>query len=196
MIAVGIDIDEVLANFTRGFSRTANAVLGTSFPDDFQDTDWDMGKVRGLTKAQMDEVWNAINADPQFWLSLDPMPTAPHALSLVSELRARGMLKVYFITARPLGVETLAQTQQWLALHGFVGATVVLSYDKDVVAQKLQLTHFVDDKPETCQAVKAAVPSCAVWLLSAPHNANAVLADVERVPDFATFVSQLLVEVA
>lgn len=173
---IGIDIDGVLANFNAAYRMKLISVTGRDLiPEGEEPPCWEYATHYGYTKDEDSRTWKDILADPWFWQFLAPLPGALSFLDWVdTESRygpVSGLIVPYFITTRP-GVDTKGQSERWLRPHVENPAVLIArsSEDKGLLARGLGLTHFLDDKPENCHAVKTAIPSCDVWLLTARYN--------------------------
>lgn len=140
---IGLDIDEVLADFVGGMMER--------FPD---------MKERSIywNDPYINEHFNEIKNDEEFWLNLkckikhDEIPFEPHC----------------YITARPISTEL---TKQWLKNNGFPDApvyTVAHGMSKIQVAKDSGITWFVDDRFENFVELNKA--GICTFLLNAPHN--------------------------
>jgi FMN phosphatase YigB (HAD superfamily) len=137
--AIGLDIDGVLADFGSAVHSRARAMGFAS-----SDHAWDLGLSRRDFESVMADAWQ----DADFWRALKPYPTAAASLCFVPRV---------YLTARPI---SNAVTSLWLAQHGFPAPERCLSVGdprkKVAAARALRLTTFVDDKPETVQALAEA----------------------------------------
>jgi len=76
---ISFDLDGVLRNFTRGFTRVAHAIFGTPVSDPPAQLSWMFEDVPqlGLSKEQCDwaqgPIWTRIKNSPTFWATLDPI---------------------------------------------------------------------------------------------------------------------------
>lgn len=167
-LRIGLDVDGVLANFNSAYREILIEVSGRDLiPEVFEPPCWEYAPAYGYTKDEDRAAWSAIRNDPFFWRKLGVLPGAQELLNDIDDVRHA----VYFITTR-LGTQVKHQTESWL--RDYVANPAVLiaksSADKGRLAEGLDLTHFVDDKPENCIAVKEAVPGCRVFLLSYAYN--------------------------
>lgn len=169
---LGVDVDGVLADFTRGYLAALKTVtngqeceLHTTKADP---KCWNWPVEYGYTKADESAAWKLIKSDPLFWFSLPSNFEAPLALDVLREIYASGH-EVYFITNR-MGIHPHVQTYGWLMKYGYPNPQVLVSEDKGPIAKGLKLTHFIDDKPSNTYEVAVASPSTKVFLLKKNWN--------------------------
>lgn len=188
-LRIGIDVDGCLADFNAAYRKTLIKVSGRDLiPEIFEPPCWEYATVYGYTKDEDRAAWKEITSDPIFWRRLSVLPGAQEFLNNLDDARHA----VYFITSRP-GIATKHQTETWL--RNFVLNPTVLiaksSEHKGIIARGLELTHFLDDKPENCLAVKEHTIECHVYLLDARYNRWADLdpryADIVRIYDLDKF---------
>jgi uncharacterized HAD superfamily protein len=139
-----LDIDGVLANWHQAFIDKAKELgLAEFFPNSWSDiNEWIFAE-----REKLDEVWNTIECDVDFWLNIKPMDGARESLHITP---------IAYVTARPIAAEV---TKQWLNTNGFPEAPV---YTIEVTASKLERLQFlgadaiVDDKLDHCLEAQAA----------------------------------------
>jgi hypothetical protein len=169
---VGVDIDGVLADFNTAYRQRLIDVTGRTlippFVGGYEPGVWNYATDEyGYTKEEDSAVWKDIIGDDTFWLRLNPYAEADRFIRSLFDC------EVYFITTRP-GKAVKSQSEQWIidAAPGYT-PTVLIAKNaaaKGQLASGLGLTHFIDDRPENCLAVKRAIPSCAVYLLDHKYN--------------------------
>lgn len=137
---IGIDIDEVLADFLGAFSKK----LGLKKPS-FWSFDFDFEKNYG-----------ALKDDKDFWLNME-MIVKPEDLHFEP---------VVYITARP--EEVIPFTREWLIRNGYPAAPVISSQDKLSTCKEHGINVFIDDKFETFQSLNSNGILC--YLFDALHN--------------------------
>jgi len=118
--------------------------------------------------GRRDRVWRAIEATPDFWMTLKPID--PAAIVRLNELTAEHRWEVFFITQRPAtaGGTVQWQTHKWLVEHGFNMPNVIpLSGGRGRAASALQLDYLIDDTPQNCVDVLADSSTRAVLLVDA-----------------------------
>ena len=138
---IGLDIDEVLADFVGGLMKR--------FPDTVE-------RAVYWNDYKLQENFKEVINDESFWLELDAkvdsLPFEPHC----------------YITSRPCSTEI---TEKWLAHKGFPKAkvyTVGLDKSKIDVAKESGIDLFVDDAYHNFVELNKAGVLC--YLFNAPHN--------------------------
>jgi hypothetical protein len=155
---IGIDLDGVLADFTKSFNALTKAHLGIELPDIA--TTWDYHRDNGVSKEQANRLWELVKSTP-FYGTMLPLPGALEAIERLNVLNIQGN-DIYFITSRP-GPLAKFWTELWLRNHGMDYPTVLVSSDKGAVAKGLRLDVFVDDKPENnLDVINATGRSCVI----------------------------------
>jgi 5'(3')-deoxyribonucleotidase len=186
---VGIDIDDVLADFISEYVKLANGLFGK--PEvDAQPVDWEWSNF-DLTKEQHAKVWDKIYNTRNFWLTLKRQAG-------VTSQNLRMLAKVHdlmFITARAhtKGFSVQQQSAAWLSLElGLKYPTVIEETSKGPLAAALHLDYFIDDRPKNCLEIMKAVPKCKVFLKDSCHNLYFKSNHLSRVKDFNEFAEIIL----
>ena len=168
---IGFDMDGVLADFSAAF----HAVETRLFPDVPQlsagepeveaavqdaaaDTAAKPADNPHETRRRREAIWNEIRRTPNFWTTLQP--TGAGAVRRVHDLMLRHRWEVFFITQRPAteGDTVQRQTQHWLVAQGFdLPSVLVIAGSRGAAAGALRLDYHVDDSPQNCLDVMAAV---------------------------------------
>ena len=186
---IGIDIDDVLADFMTEFTTTCNKLHGK--PElDAQPVDWEWSNFN-LTREEKDTTWSALQGTPNFWTQLKKEPGAN--FDLMQRLDKEHELS--FITARvpSAGDSVRHQTSQWLLNNfGIPFPNVFVTTNKGPLAAALKLDYFIDDRPKNVLEIRAAVPTCKVVLKDSCHNQAFVDPEIPRVKDFDTFAKSIL----
>lgn len=163
---ISFDVDGVLANFTRGFTRYCNLLFHTPVcdfaPMHWYFEEWDR---LGLTKEQVGAAWKFMEVDPDFWAELDPFN--PSVMPRINAIKNR-----VFITNRA-GVDPKRQTERFLEAWGIQNPLVHLASDKVPVAKELKVVAHIDDYPPNCVQLKKALPNAYVALFYANYNTHA-----------------------
>lgn len=147
-LRVGLDVDEVLADFVGGWCSFHGMDRGTGA------VHW---KFDRHIEKRFESMKEAGTLEP-FYLSLKPLLNP-------SEL---GFEPACYITARP--VDT-AVTERWLDLHGFPAAPVVtvgMGQSKIEAARTHKLNIVIDDNFHNFVELNASGIFCYLW--SASHN--------------------------
>ena len=154
---IGLDVDGVVADFASAYKALCETLIGKPIPSMDQ---WDFPQAAGYSDTEVAVVWKFIHQYPEWWDTLVPLET---------EAAFPGA-DVYYITARPRVPGTLAITESWLRRHVDPQARVILASDKGAAARALQLTHYVDDRPENLASVKMYNPWTRTFLREQPWN--------------------------
>ena len=187
-LKIGIDVDDVLADFISKHRELCREMFGKPATDVIP-CDWAMSNY-GLTKEEMDAVWQRIHDTEDFWETLkkkdgvDPCDVA--MLDMEHDL--------YFITSRAMciGESLTHQTAYWIKKHLWVPLpTVIVTSNKGPIAAALGLDYFIDDRPKNCVEVKDAVPACTVFVKDAGHNQDFNDERIERVESFNEFAGKV-----
>jgi uncharacterized HAD superfamily protein len=142
---IGLDIDEVLCDWTGGWCRKFNTTLPATWHFDY------------AIASKFKEMQTAGTLE-DFYLSLTPktlakdIPFEPHC----------------YITSRPVAKEV---TMQWLEKHGYPCKPVYNvepNQSKVEVAKQSQIDIFVDDRYENFVELNKSGVCC--YLFDAPHN--------------------------
>jgi len=197
---VGVDVDGVLADFNAGYRRRLCEVTGRDLfpPGYYAPTEWHYpNKSLGYTADEIGATWESIKADRMFWLNLKPLPGAQALITAL--LNRPWQIDVYFITARP-GIKAKRQTERWLAnvwnyYDAHVTPTVLIaSGSKGNIAEGLRLTHFIDDRPDNCEAVATCGICVGTYLYTTSWNrdydSNGIA--IQRIDSLRTFTTHIL----
>lgn len=141
---IGIDIDEVLADYVSHYMKKYNIKNRPSF--------WNFD-------SEMKTRMNDLKNDKDFWLSI-PVKTNPDDIPFEPTC---------YITSRP--IETHKYTEEWLIKNGFAAAplyTVGCGNSKVQTAKDANLDWFIDDSYKNFMELNDAGICC--FLFDAPHN--------------------------
>ena len=183
---IGLDVDDVLADFQGAFVTLARTMYDKPAPD-YKPTDW-AWSTSGLSQEEISGVWEQIKRTRNFWENLRVVDGAGcNALLKLASHR------LFFITARvpTAGHHEEDQTAMFLRNNFNLDfPTVVVTADKGPIAAALQLDYYIDDRPVNCvQVYVAGSPRCKVFLKDASHNQGVCLPRIPRVKDLNEFVS-------
>lgn len=175
---LGVDLDGVLADFTTSYNNMLRRVSGKNdagLKPGEEPTCWFWATEYGFTKDEDAAAWAEIKRDPFFWYKLGRYLDAREAVAVLNQMFAAGH-EVYFITNRP-GIHPQMQSIMWLVETGMQLPQVCCQSgkhpDKGPLIKGLQLTHFIDDKPENCFDAKEHSPETEVFMLRKPYQSAA-----------------------
>lgn len=142
---IALDVDGVLANFAQGFiDRGREMGFCDQLPCCWRHVpNWDFG----LPTKTKQSIWEAINSDHAFWLSLPIVPSSRPPIPLCP---------IAYVTSRRI---PSAVTARWLYTNGFpVAEVITVSAPEEKVAQLqlLEVDLFVDDYAPTVKQCRAA----------------------------------------
>jgi FMN phosphatase YigB (HAD superfamily) len=156
-LRIAFDLDGTLADFETAFRRhaqrfdsTDETVANSVEPEAREAEERKLAVPRAESplarRQRFDDVWDAIEATPNFWTSLRPIE--PGVIVRIREMAERHRWEVFFITQRPAteGETVQRQTQRWLVQQGFdMPSVIVLSGARGKLAAALHLDYLVDD---------------------------------------------------
>lgn len=188
MANIGIDLDDVLADFMGPFTRMANAIHGKP-PLGTLPVDWEWSNYN-LSRDEQNVVWVAVAKTENFWVNL-PMESGASSRSLQALDRQHNLS---FITARVQcnGDTVRNQSCCWLEDKGVKYPQVLVAYDKGALAAALKLDYFIDDRPKNVLEIKNAVPTCTTYIKDSSHNQPFVDPRILRVKNFDEFADIVL----
>jgi uncharacterized HAD superfamily protein len=179
---IGVDLDGVLVDFNTEYAKRLGITLPPGGPQL-----WDYPKHMGVDPVVYEREWDRLETDTLFWSELPAYANAAEAISWLWWLRNNGHA-IYFITSRPSGWSMKLAAEAWLRTHGFNVPTVLFTRTKGPVAKGLELTHFIDDKPENVlEVAEACGPTCEVALYDQPYNAGFLKPGIIRVFGLAEY---------
>jgi 5'(3')-deoxyribonucleotidase len=190
LACIGIDLDDVLADFIGRFASIAYKKYQKPAPGT-KPCDWEWSNF-GLTKDELADVWNVIHMTNNFWESLN----VEEGVNLGMVQAVDALHTVYFPTARAhvLGNPVGKQSAKWLYKHFDIRfPTVLVSNEKSPMARALKYDYFIDDRPKNCLDIQAALPDCRVFLKNSSHNQAFAPPDgIVRVSGFNEFAELVL----
>jgi hypothetical protein len=184
MLRLGIDVDGVIADFRSEFRALAERELGMASENAEAD----------LTKADIDRLWRAVAASPNWWLDLHAYE--PDQIVRLYSRARQSRWEVFFMTSRPpsAGDSVQLQTQVWLERHGFFLPSVLTAPPgaRGELARSLRLDLALDDRMVNCLEITSASNSKAVMVLRNASGANArEAAEARGVGVVSTFAEAL-----
>jgi len=161
---VSFDVDGVLANFTRGFTRIGNKLFGTPVGNEGNQQTWEFEEFPELqlTKERCKAMWEVVRTDVSFWKMLDPLNVS--VMPEIDEIANK-----VFITNR-VGIDPGGQTRQFLRAWGVCDSKVFVAADKVPIAKELNVVAHIDDYPPNCVQLKTALPEAYIALLWTSYN--------------------------
>lgn len=187
---VGMDLDDVLADFIKKFMELAHKRYGVD--PNLRPTSWEWDDV-AMTADMVKGTWDDIVATENFWEKLDVIEgVEPRLIKKLDD-----NVKLYFPTARALvkGDDVGKQSARWINENFEIGfPTVIVSSEKGEMAKALKYDYFVDDRPKNCLDIKSALPNCQVFLVNATHNQKFEDPRIPRIPNVNYFVRRVLHE--
>jgi 5'(3')-deoxyribonucleotidase len=175
MVRLGIDLDGVVANFTKGWIDFYNRDFGTELTPD-QVVTWD-----GVTEIthfeKMSEFWrwsSDLDGRSLFW-HLEPFPDALEALHRLD----RDGHEIVILTMKPSFAKD--DTQAWIAGQGIPTKEVHILTDK----WRIDCDVYLDDAPHVLEDLVANRPDRLVCRYVRPWNRP--LSGAEDVADFDEF---------
>jgi uncharacterized HAD superfamily protein len=184
-----IDVDGVLADFVKGFTRRAFQLgYGRGEYSTLNQQEWD--RFIGMNEEQVSKVWENVKSDPFFWYDL---PQLASVLEMQEIARLCGEREVYFATSRP-GIKTRKQTEWWLENRGINKPQVIVTSQKGETAKAINASALIDDKAGNAVYAKYYSPATDVYVLDRPYNRFdpvVIGSKVTRVLDLHEFVRRV-----
>ena len=188
MYSCFFDVDGVLLDFERGFTKTVKDYFKLEVAEHFVSKSFWFGDL--LTKEQVMEGWDYFLHSTEFE-ELEPM-VDPEQFNA-----AFGAYPVHFITNIPL--DCLERRENNLRNAGFkfdsAHCAGFIDYDgystqtkAEVIQELLQeekTVLFVDDHPDNCLNVRESFPEAEIWLMSRPFNDDFDHPEIRRARDWA-----------
>ncbi len=185
---ISVDVDGVLANFTKAFAAKL-ALVGCPTPPGFEPYDWEFGG-SGATPAQIDAAWRLVDKAVDFWLS--EAPYAENMAALVDYLG--GNRDVYFVTSRvpSAGMTVKNQTEAWLHQHTYYEGGVVVKprgVSKAEIYKALGIGWSIDDYDVNVREAQG-LANHEAFLLDRPWNQHATdLPRMKTLKEFLDYVA-------
>lgn len=152
------DMDGVNSDFVWGYTELANFLFPGRVPiygTGYQPAWYRLSEAGFLTPDEDNLLWKTINHSTNFWESLQPLATTNdryhmHTLAKTSPV-------IYCTTRRGRGVR--AQTERWLAKHGFPIGQVIVTHNKGTalaLAGVPQGAPIIEDNPKNIMELSQA----------------------------------------
>ena len=193
MKTIGIDLDGVIVNFSKGFIELAREVYGKKLPKLKSSNDiktWKFEEWYPIIEEQVDELFNIyIHNSEDFWINLSILDLDGWKL-LRSKFSNSNEYRVYFITHRSKGQNLFNQTVQWLRNHAWNSPQVIFSKEKYKVINGLDIEYFIDDNLEICSEVSEKT-NAKTFIMDYPYNrieGNNNLIRVKSLEEFINYI--------
>ena len=183
------DIDGVLADFVGGFTKLAKDMFDVPVTTTTSQPSW-LG-FPGMTKEQITQTWDIVDASRTFWYDLDALATDAelNAISSISQTD-----EVYFCTARR-GYNVKAQTELWLRSTGIVKPTVIISKRKGEFAKAVEADYSIEDKANNASFIDWQTEGkTKSYLIDRPYNQapqEFLASGVKRVSSISEFLGEV-----
>lgn len=162
---IGIDLDGVVCDFM-GSARVICKELFDKPDDSLIQTGWGLDSL-GINQEEENQMWNVIDTQNNWWLTLDDEPGTSELARVVEEH------DVYFITNRKRGQGDSVEVQsgEWLYNHhGLMCPTVISIKNKGPLIAALGLDYFIDDRDKNLEACLEFAPKCKPYMKYQPYN--------------------------
>ena len=188
MYSCFFDVDGVMLDFDRGFTKTIKEYFKLDIDDDYIPKNFWFSDL--LTKEQVVEGWDYFIKSDEFE-RLKPIVDPEHFNAKF------GAYPVHFITNIPPDcldrrVKNLQNAGfKFKSAHcgGFINYEGKKSNTKAEVIQELLQENdsviFVDDHPDNCKNVLESFPDAEIWLMSRAFNANFKHPEIRRANDWS-----------
>lgn len=182
---LGIDLDGVVANFTKGWMKFYNRDFGTQLAVE-DSRDW--GDLVNLTHfADIDEFWtwtSDLDGRSVFW----HLETFPGAVDALRQLDEAGH-DIVVITTKP--TFAVDDTHDWVEQHGIPAVEIHILEDKWLIPCDV----YLDDGPHVLPGLVEHRPESTVCRFVRPWNRPVEGAvDVRDFDEFREVVDRLAVE--
>ncbi len=182
-INVGVDLDGVVADFTKKFSQFCNEIYGNKcyIIENYEDVkDWNWHKWYPIKETEVEYVWNHIRKTRDFWTSLEILNKGQWEY-FIDKIGKSNNINVYFITTREetIGMTVAKQSALWLEMNSWKQPFVIKTFQKEKFIANLNIEFFIDDKAENVINIKNSNPNCRVYAQDVPYNKR--LLDISKV---------------
>lgn len=182
------DVDGVLADFTRSFTKLAHERYGTRVYSGGQQPNWHFSGENGLlTSEQETALWQEIKGSNMFWMTVLPC-VSPGEIHDMQDL-ARELNKgddLIYLTSR-VGKHPGRQTESWLKGNGFPEGEVIINNAKRDFIQSNYLGHrvrIIEDRPDTIVELQDA----GIWTATRDWQYNRHVEADHRVSSVSEFI--------
>ncbi len=174
VINVGVDLDGVVANYSKMFSELCNKYIGPQcflVNDNTCVENWNWHLWYPISAEQEDMIWKIIIDTPEFWEKLSVIDEDGWEY-FKEKLMNKPNINVYFITSRrrTAGKSLEKQCINWLESIGWKNPQVICNQKKQLACEVLDIDFFIDDYDETDIIVKNYLPDCNVFVKYTKYN--------------------------
>jgi len=169
-----VDLDGVVANFSKRFTEMCNAKYGDRCPIIETSKDipfWHWEKSYPITVEEIAAVWADIRKTKNFWNTLEVLNEEDWTY-FVNNMCCRTNVNVYFITAREetAGDSVANQSAKWLNNIGWMNPFVIQSRQKGKLSELLDIKYVIDDKDNNLIEIHHHIDDCKLFAYPAKHN--------------------------
>ena len=186
MKRVLIDVDDVAAQFRRGYLDTVMRIHGINIDMSTTLSSWDIDHTLQLTRQQLNAVWREINS-PGWAQTLEPMPGV---LEAVVNLSSR--YEVMFVT-KPLKSSDTWQSDRRKWVRKWFGPAMSENVVQTGKKYAVDGNWLIEDKPEHAEQwiadrMEHSRRRCQAILYAWPYNADSKFT---RLPDWPSIVNYI-----
>jgi hypothetical protein len=174
-LKLGLDLDGCFANFNDAFAAQLIAATGkNNFPEDWRPQVRDWMTPLGYSKSEVAAAWAAVDANPLWWVNLDSLEHANHAIVELSHAAGQRQIEMVFLTTRHSPTAHW-QSVEWLRTRYMLRVMPQVCIcknpeSKGLMAKALGLEIVLDDYAPNLLAVKRHSPETRVVILDQPWN--------------------------
>jgi hypothetical protein len=196
MKRIGCDCDGILADFSLAFSTILRELHGTKIPivTDPEVQNWDWDKWLPLSKEEVDQGWDVIHSNPEFWERLHLTIDLPIWERFINEIGKNPQLDTYFLTTRKNTgqVSAAQQTWRWLYDMGWPHPHVIADKEKGAICNTLRIEYMIDDSGRNCLDIVEKSPNTKIYMLDCLHNQKIEHSKIRRIYSVNEYIDDIL----
>jgi uncharacterized HAD superfamily protein len=174
VLNIGFDLDGVLANFAKAFSRVCNSLYGERcflVEHENQILDWYWSNWYPVTQEESDTAFNVVYGTENFWANMEIMDHSDWS-NIIQKLSHEKDINIYFITSRSenAGDSMVRQCISFLTKYGFENPQIIVSDKKAEFINLLNIKFFIDDSTKNVLSIHQNCPNCKIYTICTPHN--------------------------